>query len=210
MPTPVVIATGNTHKAEEIQSLLGPDFVCRTLADFPDAPEVEETARTLAGNAALKALSLVNWLKQNEDLHEGWVLADDSGLEVDALDGAPGVRSARYAATDSHVGNTPDQQNNHKLLHELSDHRKHHRSARFRCVIALARAGKYEKPEIFHGVCEGQIIEEPRGENGFGYDPVFQPEGHAQTFGELGEPTKSQNSHRADALKKLKDWILAQ
>ena len=209
MPTPVVIATGNTHKAEEIQSLLGPDFVCRTLADFPDAPEVEETARTLAGNAALKALSLVNWLKQNEDLHEGWVLADDSGLEVDALDGAPGVRSARYAATDSHVGNTPDQQNNAKLLLKLSGHRKHHRTARFRCVIALARAGKYEKPEIFHGVCEGQIIEEPRGENGFGYDPVFQPEGHAQTFGELGEPIKSQNSHRADALKKLKDWILA-
>ena len=128
MPTPVVIATGNTHKADEIQALLGPDFVCRTLADFPDAPEVEETARTLAGNAALKALSLVNWLKQNEDWHKGWVLADDSGLEVDALDGAPGVRSARYAATDSHVGNTPDQQNNHKLLHELSDHRKHHRS----------------------------------------------------------------------------------
>ena len=201
MPTPVVIATGNTHKAEEIQALLGPDFVCRTLADFPEAPEVEE--------AALKALSLVNWLKQNEDWHKGWILADDSGLEVDVLDGAPGVRSARYAATDSHAGNTPDQQNNAKLLHELSGHRKHHRSARFRCVIALARAGQYEKPEIFHGVCEGQIIEEPRGENGFGYDPLFQPEGHTQTFGELGEPTKSQNSHRADALRKLKDWILA-
>ena len=210
MPTPVVIATGNTHKADEIQALLGPDFACRTLADFPDAPEVEETARTLAGNAALKALSLVNWLKQNEDWHKGWVLADDSGLEVDALDGAPGVRSARYAATDSYVGNTPDQQNNAKLLHELSGHRKHHRTARFRCVIALARAGQYEKPEIFHGVCEGQIIEEPRGENGFGYDPLFQPEGHSQTFGELGEPTKSQSSHRANALKKLKDWILAQ
>ena len=91
MATPVVIATGNAHKAEEIQALLGPDFACRTLADFPDAPEVEETARTLAGNAALKALSLVNWLKQNEDWNEGWVLADDSGLEVDALDGAPGA-----------------------------------------------------------------------------------------------------------------------
>mgnify|MGYP000002804273 FL=1 len=209
MATPVVIATGNAHKAEEIQALLGPDFACRTLADFPDAPEVEETANTLAGNAALKALSLVNWLKQNEDWNEGWVLADDSGLEVDALDGAPGVRSARYAATDSHAGNTPDEQNNAKLLHELSGQRKHHRAARFRCVIALARAGQYGKPEIFHGVCEGKIIEEPRGENGFGYDPLFQPEGHTQTFGELGEPTKSQNSHRANALRKLKDWLVA-
>jgi XTP/dITP diphosphohydrolase len=94
-------------------------------------------------------------------------------------------------------------------LHELSGQRKPHRAARFRCVIALARAGQYGKPEIFHGVCEGQIIEEPRGKNGFGYDPLFQPEGHDQTFGELGEPTKSQNSHRANALKKLKDWLVA-
>ena len=208
MPTDIIIASANAHKAEEIQALLGPEFLCRTLQDFPDAPEVEEDAATFAGNAVKKALTLVNWLKQSEDHIEGWVLADDSGLEVDALDGAPGVLSARYAATERQPGNSPDEQNNAKLLLELSGHRKHHRAARFRCVIALARAGQYGKPEIFHGVCEGQIIEEPRGKNGFGYDPLFQPEGHDQTFGELGEPTKSQNSHRADALKKLKDWIL--
>jgi len=207
MPTPVVIATGNTHKAEEIQMLLGPDYACRTLADFPDAPEVEETARTLAGNAALKALSHSNWLKQNEDWHDGWVLADDSGLEVDALDGAPGVRSARYAATDSHAGNTPDEKNNAKLLYELAPHQKPHRTARFRCVIALVRAGQYAKPEIFHGVCEGHIVEELRGTHGFGYDPLFQPKGFSETFAELGEPIKSQNSHRSMALRKLKNWL---
>ena len=94
MPTRIVIASGNTHKAEEIQALLGDDFECRTLKDYPDAPEVEEDAATFAGNAVKKALSLVDWLKHHEDFTEGWVLADDSGLEVDALDGAPGVRSA--------------------------------------------------------------------------------------------------------------------
>ena len=142
MPTDIIIASANVHKAEEIQALLGPEFLCRTLRDFPDAPEVEEDAATFAGNAVKKALTLVNWLKQSEDHTEGWVLADDSGLEVDALDGAPGVLSARYAATERQPGNSPDEQNNAKLLLELKGRAAHHRAARFRCVIALARAGR--------------------------------------------------------------------
>ena len=207
MPTDIIIASANAHKAEEIQALLGPEFLCRTLRDFPDAPEGEEDAATFAGNAVKKALTLVNWLKQSEDHTEGWVLADDSGLEVDALDGAPGVHSARYAATDRQTGNSPDEQNNAKLLLELKGRAAHHRAARFRCVIALAQAGQYNQPKIFNGTCEGRIEEAARGKNGFGYDPLFVPDGHEQTFGELGESVKSQLSHRSAALRELKDWL---
>lgn len=207
MPTDIIIASANVHKAEEIQALLGPEFLCRTLRDFPDAPEVEEDAATFAGNAAKKALTLVNWLKQSEDHTEGWVLADDSGLEVDALDGAPGVLSARYAATERQPGNSPDEKNNAKLLLELKGRAAHHRAARFRCVIALAQAGQYNQPKIFNGTCEGRIEETERGKNGFGYDPLFVPDGHEQTFGELGESVKSQLSHRSAALRQLKEWL---
>ena len=207
MPTDIIIASENAHKAKEIQALLGPEFLCRTLRDFPDAPEVEEDAATFAGNAVKKALTLVNWLKQSEDHTEGWVLADDSGLEVDALDGAPGVLSARYAATERQPGNSPDEKNNAKLLLELKGRAAHHRAARFRCVIALAQAGQYNQPKIFNGTCEGRIEEAARGKNGFGYDPLFVPDGHEQTFGELGESVKSQLSHRSAALRELKDWL---
>ena len=207
MPTDIIIASENAHKAKEIQALLGPEFLCRTLRDFPDAPEVEEDAATFAGNAVKKALTLVNWLKQSEDHTEGWVLADDSGLEVDALDGAPGVLSARYAATERQPGNSPDEKNNAKLLLELKGRAAHHRAARFRCVIALAQAGQYSHPKIFNGTCEGRIEEAARGKNGFGYDPLFVPDGHEQTFGELGESVKSQLSHRSAALRQLKDWL---
>ncbi len=207
MPTDIIIASANIHKAEEIQALLGPEFLCRTLQNFPDAPEVEEDAATFAGNAVKKALTLVNWLKQSEDHTLGWVLADDSGLEVDALDGAPGVHSARYAATKKHPGNSPDEQNNAKLLSDLKGRAAHHRAARFRCVIALSQAGQYSHPKIFNGTCEGRIEEAARGENGFGYDPLFVPEGHEQTFGELGDSVKNQLSHRSAALRQLKNWL---
>ena len=207
MPTVIIIASANAHKAEEIQALLGPEFLCRTLRDFPDAPEVEEDAATFAGNAVKKALTLVNWLKQSEDHTEGWVLADDSGLEVDALDGAPGVLSARYAATERQPGNSPDEKNNAKLLLELKGRAAHHRAARFRCVIALAQAGQYNQPKIFNGTCEGHIEEAARGTHGFGYDPLFVPDGHEQTFGELGESVKSQLSPRSAALRQLKEWL---
>ena len=206
MPTRIVIASGNTHKAEEIQALLGDDFECRTLKDYPGAPEVEEDAATFAGNAVKKALSLVDWLKHNEDFTEGWVLADDSGLEVDALDGAPGVRSARYASGTTD-GNSPDEANNAKLLTALDGEPEHQRTARFRCVLALARAGAYGQPELFEGACEGHIAEAPAGSEGFGYDPLFVPENFVDTFGTLGAEIKGMLSHRAAALRKLKAWL---
>ena len=206
MPTRIVIASGNTHKAEEIQSLLGDDFECRTLKDYPDAPEVEEDAATFAGNAVKKALSLVDWLKHNEDFAEGWVLADDSGLEVDALDGAPGVRSSRYASSTTE-GNSPDEANNAKLLTALDGKPEHQRTARFRCVLALARAGAYGQPELFEGTCEGHIAEAPAGSEGFGYDPLFVPENFVDTFGTLGAEIKGMLSHRAAALRKMKAWL---
>lgn len=206
MPTRIVIASGNTHKAEEIQALLGDDFEYRTLKDYPDAPEVEEDAATFAGNAVKKALSLVDWLKHNEDFAEGWVLADDSGLEVDALDGAPGVRSARYASSTTD-GNSPDEANNAKLLTALDGKPEHQRTARFRCVLALARAGAYGQPELFEGTCEGHIAEAPAGSEGFGYDPLFVPENFVDTFGTLGAEIKGMLSHRAAALRKLKAWL---
>ena len=206
MPTRIVIASGNTHKAEEIQTLLGDDFECRTLKDYPNAPEVEEDAATFAGNAVKKALSLIDWLKHNEDFAEGWVLADDSGLEVDALDGAPGVRSARYASSTTD-GNSPDEANNAKLLTALDGKPEHQRTARFRCVLALARAGAYGQPELFEGTCQGHIAEAPAGSEGFGYDPLFVPENFVDTFGTLGAEIKGMLSHRAAALRKLKAWL---
>ena len=206
MPKRIIIASGNTHKAEEIQALLGDEFECRTLKDYPNAPEVEEDAATFAGNAVKKALSLIDWLKHHEDFAEGWVLADDSGLEVDALDGAPGVRSARYASGTTE-GNSPDEANNAKLLAELNGKPAHQRTARFRCVLALARAGAYGQPELFEGTCEGYIAEAPAGSEGFGYDPLFVPENFVDTFGTLGAEIKGMLSHRAAALRKMKAWL---
>ena len=206
MPTRIVIASGNTHKAEEILALLGDGFECRTLKDYPDAPEVEEDAATFAGNAVKKALSLIDWLKHHEDFAEGWVLADDSGLEVDALDGAPGVRSARYASGATE-GNSPDEANNAKLLTALNGKPGHQRTARFRCVLALARAGEYGQPELFEGACEGHIAEAPAGSDGFGYDPLFVPENFVDTFGTLGAEIKGMLSHRAAVLRKMKVWL---
>tara|TARA_Y100000589_G_scaffold90606_1_gene85194 strand:+ start:1208 stop:1834 length:627 start_codon:yes stop_codon:yes gene_type:complete len=206
MPKRIIIASGNTHKAEEIQTLLGDEFECRTLKDYPNAPEVEEDAATFAGNAVKKALSLIDWLKHHEDFAEGWVLADDSGLEVDALGGAPGVRSARYASGTTE-GNSPDEANNAKLLTALDGKPEHQRTARFRCVLALARAGAYGQPELFEGTCEGHIAEAPTGSEGFGYDPLFVPENFVDTFGTLGAEIKGMLSHRAAALRKLKAWL---
>ena len=202
----IVIASGNSHKAQEIQSLLGKEYPYLTLRDFPNAPGVKEDASSFAGNAVKKALSLVNWLKQNGALSEGWILADDSGLEVDVLDGAPGVHSARYAST-TQTDNSSDEDNNSKLLRELTDRVEHHRTARFRCVIALAQAGEYTQPHIFEGSCEGRIAQSASGEHGFGYDPLFIPNGFNNSFGELGPEIKSQLSHRGAALRQLKDWL---
>jgi XTP/dITP diphosphohydrolase len=225
--TTLLIATRNAHKVGEIRAILGAQFQFLTLDDFPKAPKVVEDAPTFTGNAAKKAVELAKWLVEKhrtsniEHRTLNFVLADDSGLEVDALNGAPGVHSARFAAVDSvKSGNTPDADNNAKLLRLLKDVPPEKRAARFRCVIALVPvpAGKVEvaspvcyadefEPQTFDGTCEGRIIFAPRGGNGFGYDPLFVPAGFEQTFAELGEDVKNQLSHRAKALAKLKEFF---
>ncbi len=219
-----LIATRNAHKAGEIRSILGGEFSLLTLNDFPGAPPVVEDAATFAGNAAKKAVALARWLASGgKNIPENlWVLADDSGLEVDALNGAPGVHSARFAAAD-HLkdGNAPDADNNAKLLRLLRDVPAEKRTARFRCVIAITPvfaepvanaspvcyAAIEPATELFDGACEGRIDFAPRGQGGFGYDPLFIPGGFDQSFAELGEAVKDRISHRARALGKLKGWL---
>jgi XTP/dITP diphosphohydrolase len=212
----MLIATRNRHKVGEIRAILGGSFQFLTLNDFPDAPKVVEDAPTFVGNASKKAVVLARWLavafpptRHSSPL---FVLADDSGLEVDALDGAPGVHSARFAALDStKSGNTPDADNNARLLRLLKNVPLEKRRARFHCVIALVEVlspkPKVQGPQCFDGACEGRIIFEPRGKNGFGYDPLFVPVGLEQTFAELGEDVKNRLSHRAKALEKLKEFL---
>ena len=218
-----LIATRNAHKVGEIRAILGGEFQYLTLNDFPGAPVVVEDAATFAGNAAKKSVELAKWLASCPAPRAPrlCILADDSGLEVDALNGAPGVHSARFAAMDSaKSGNTPDADNNARLLRLLKNLPLEKRSARFRCAIALVAvpAGKTEvaspvcyaeemEPQTFDGACEGRIVFEPRGENGFGYDPLFVPVGFEPTFAELGDGVKNQLSHRAKALAKLKDYF---
>jgi XTP/dITP diphosphohydrolase len=226
---PLLIATRNAHKTGEIRTILGDRFRCLTLNDFPGAPKVIEDAATFAGNATRKAVELSKWLAGKHSTFNiqhstpKFVLADDSGLKVDALNGAPGVHSARFAALDSaKSGNTPDADNNAKLLRLLKDVPPEKRTARFHCVIALTPvihekvevsspvcyADEFEtQTELFDGVCEGRIIFEPRGKNGFGYDPLFVPLGFEQTFAELGDDVKNQLSHRAKALQKLQEYF---
>jgi XTP/dITP diphosphohydrolase len=233
--TTLLIATRNVHKVGEIRAILGGQFQFLTLNDFPGAPKVVEDAGTFAGNAAKKADELARWLSDVQSSKfkvkgsEIFVVADDSGLEVDALNGAPGVHSARFAALDRSAGgssaNTPDTDNNAKLLRLLREVPPEKRTARFHCVIALTPvvSGKIEvaspvcfanefemQTELFDGVCQGRIIFEPRGRNGFGYDPLFVPMGFEQTFAELGDEVKNQLSHRARALEKLKAFFNSQ
>lgn len=223
----LLIATRNAHKVGEIRAILGESFGYLTLNDFPDAPKVMEDADTFAGNATKKAVELARWLASSSPITRhpslAFVLADDSGLEVDALDGAPGVHSARFAALDKNE-NSPDADNNTKLLRLLKEVPVEQCTARFRCVIALAPLpepkAEAESPvsaspvcyadefgletELFDGACEGKIIRALRGQNGFGYDPLFVPDGFEESFAELGEDLKNQLSHRARALAKLK------
>ncbi|PYK60154.1 MAG: hypothetical protein DME21_11925 [Verrucomicrobia bacterium] len=278
------VATRNAHKIQEIRAILGRRFQYLTLDTFPGAPETTEDADTFAGNATKKAVELAGWLAQQKTEHgrcnaELYVLADDSGLEVDALNGAPGVHSARFAAIGERTprtfcahrapvpdgqpphpslspsegervpdssavalakaegrergrfmgsgngrsargsGNAPDRANNAKLLHLLKNVPVEKRTARFRCVLALtavlpeARRGSSPvcyadelelQTELFDGVCEGHIGFAPQGQGGFGYDPLFIPDGYQQSFAELGEEVKNKLSHRAKALAGLR------
>lgn len=225
----LVIATRNVHKVGEIRAILSDRFHFLSLQDFAGAPEVVEDAGTFAGNATKKAVELARWLARRKEgdarLEQPvFVLADDSGLEVDELNGAPGVHSARFAALDSgRDGNSTDAENNHKLLRLLKDIPLGKRTARFRCVLALVpvlesapenaspvcSADEVEmQAELFEGSCEGRIGFALSGQGGFGYDPLFTPVGYEQTFGELGEETKNRLSHRAKALGKLRERLV--
>jgi XTP/dITP diphosphohydrolase len=187
----LLLATRNPHKTSEFRALLGSQFEITDLKSFPALALPEETGSTFEQNAVAKALTVS---KMVDEL----VIADDSGLEVDALDGAPGIYSARYAGEKA-----GDIANVDKLLRELRSFIQ--RSARFRCVIAAARAGKFLG--TFEGVVEGTIVDAPRGNAGFGYDPVFQPAGFEQTFAEMAPESKNQISHRARAVAALREAL---
>lgn len=201
----MLIATGNSGKIREIgESLRGLPLKLRYLQEFPDIPPVEEVGQTYKENAILKALSYSK--------HAGvFALADDSGLEVDALGGAPGVLSARYGGDHA-----SDRERTEKLLMALSRHPGRERTARFVCCMALAGWHRGEDqpdgadPHLLHvneGKCEGRIIERPRGSNGFGYDPVFVPNGYDRTFAELPAKIKNMISHRAQALETMRQFL---
>ncbi len=213
----VFVATGNAHKIGEIRSLLGPEYVIVSQRDTSSVLNPEETGATFAENARIKAVTWAAFLGIEVcNLGASWVLADDSGLEVDALGGAPGVHSARYAALDTgRPGNSPDAENLAKLLRVMESIPEDRRLARFRCVLALTPvqpgAGADELAagtRFFAGSCEGRIARVPAGGGGFGYDPVFIPQGFASSFAELGDGVKNQLSHRAQALEHLKrEWV---
>jgi XTP/dITP diphosphohydrolase len=194
----LLLATHNQHKRREFRELLGSDFNLIDLTSFPEITLPEETGRTFEENATLKAIA-ASQLRHTSRAEDRLVVADDSGLEVDALDGAPGIYSARYAGEDANAG-----ENLSKLLGELAARNvaAEKRSARFRCVIALARSGKVLG--VFEGVVEGNIVDPPRGSGGFGYDPVFQPAGFEQTFAEIPAELKNRISHRGQAIAGLR------
>lgn len=188
----IVIATKNKKKVEEIKRLLSDLNVnILTLDDFKDLPDIVEDGKTFEENALKKAMTIAKMTGKPS-------IADDSGLEVYALGGAPGIHSARYAGENSN-----DAKNIEKLLKELKD--KKDRRARFVCCIAFALPDG--KVNLFFGVTEGIISEIPKGEKGFGYDPVFYPEGYDKTFAEMPSEKKDLLSHRGKALKKFKEFI---
>lgn len=218
--TTLIIATRNAHKVQEIRAVLGDMFRYLCLKDFPEAPKVIEDQPTFQKNAAKKARELVRWMQYLPTLNmrvpgdRAYVLADDSGLEVDALNGAPGVHSARFAALDVSSAapgeNSSDAENNAKLLRLLENVPAEKRAARFRCVLSLMQV-KPPQPmlagHIFEGTCEGRIGFAPRGAAGFGYDPLFLPTGGEGSFAELGEARKNAISHRSQALGKMRSAL---
>ena len=188
------LATRNRHKVAELAEKLS-GWQVKSVADYPDLPEVEETGATFRANASLKARGVSRFVP-------GYVLADDSGLEVKALACAPGVYSARYAGLPSN-----DLKNNEKLLAELASRnflKPPERAARFVCVLVVAREGEIIRD--FTGTCEGMILHEPRGKQGFGYDPLFMPAGYDRTLAELGSEIKNRISHRAKAVDQFIAW----
>ena len=193
MKRKLVFATNNAHKLDEISAILGEKVELLSLKDIHCDIDIPETSDTLEGNAMLKA----------EYIYEHYGLdcfADDTGLEVEALNGEPGVYSARYARGEGHNA----EANMQKLLQNMQG--VQNRKAQFRTVICLITNGK---KHLFEGVVKGEIIKEKRGDSGFGYDPIFMPQGYEQTFAELGNETKNKISHRALAVEKLCRFLKA-
>ena len=191
----IVFATNNKHKLDEIRKIIGDKIEIVSLSDIGCHDDIPETADTLEGNALQKA----NYIYNNYHLS---CFADDTGLEVEALGGAPGIYSARYAGGEGH----DSEANMTKLLNELG--KNTNRNARFRTVIALLLTDGCEvKQMLFEGIAKGKIIDERRGTEGFGYDPIFQPEGYDKTFAEIGNEVKNKISHRAKAVKKLAEYL---
>ena len=194
-PAPrLIIATRNAHKTAEIRAMIGDRFEVLDVTSFPECPEIEETGTTFLENARLKAEGISRVI-------DGWVLSDDSGLEVDALGGAPGVWSSSFGGEEGNHA-----MNNARLLREMAG--KVDRRARFRCTMVLARDGK--EVANFSGTVEGTIIDDTRGAMGFGYDPLFVPEGHAATFAELGDEIKNSLSHRSRTLTQAVEFLSRQ
>lgn len=187
----LVFATNNAHKLEEIRAILGNSIEILSLADIHCHADIPETADTLEGNARQKS----RYVYEHYGLD---CFADDTGLEVESLGGAPGVYSARYADGQGH----DSQDNMNKLLKEMEE--KNDRKAQFRTIISLIEKGEERQ---FEGIVKGQITREKRGESGFGYDPIFQPDGYETTFAELGSDIKNRISHRARAVAALCDYL---
>jgi len=187
----LVFATNNAHKLEEIRAILGNSIEILSLADIHCHADIPETADTLEGNARQKS----RYVYEHYGLD---CFADDTGLEVESLGGAPGVYSARYADGQGH----DSQANMNKLLKEMEE--KNDRKAQFRTIISLIEKGEERQ---FEGIVKGQITREKRGESGFGYDPIFQPDGYETTFAELGSDIKNRISHRARAVAALCDYL---
>jgi XTP/dITP diphosphohydrolase len=193
-PSSIVIATSNLHKLEEIKIILNgitPEIL--SLQNFPEIGPILETGTSFRENALLKARVVYQ--------HTGLLtLADDSGLEVDALNGAPGIYSARFAGEERNY-----EANNYKLLQDLKNIPDAERGAQFRCVVAIL-GNRIEK--VVEGIVRGRIIHQLRGSGGFGYDPLFVPEGFDQTYAEMGEAVKNRISHRAIAFGKAKEFLI--
>ncbi|MCZ6673711.1 MAG: RdgB/HAM1 family non-canonical purine NTP pyrophosphatase [Verrucomicrobia bacterium] len=196
--TVIYLATNNAHKVEELSAMFEREKLpvsVRSAKDIGGMPEVEETESSFEGNATLKVSALAKRVGEGN-----YALADDSGLEVEALDGAPGIYSSRFAGED-----TTDEANLAKLIILISQLAEDNRGGQFTCSLVLMN--NQGQRVSFNGICRGRLIPEARGDNGFGYDPAFIPEGYDQTFGELGWEVKSKISHRATALQQLVGWL---
>lgn len=189
--TKLIIATRNAHKTEEIRHILGHVFEITDVTSIPGLPEIEETGTTFLENARLKAFGI-------SARTGGWVLADDSGLEVDALDGRPGVWSSSFGGEEGNHA-----LNNERLIREMDGIAD--RTARFLCTLVLARDG--EEKGVFRGTVEGRIARTPSGGGGFGYDPLFIPEGYETSLADLGAEVKSRLSHRSKAVRAFSDAV---